>query len=121
VSLICILVIVLVVLTFRIHTIVSISLLVRLSKSGVHLNLNSDTPFSVGTLIMLSRNLTVTKCEATPEASSCKLGFAVRRAYKTIVRLYRGDSHCSATASVVTRRELGEVNEGQHKGDLPDS
>ena len=83
-----ILVIILVVLVFRIYTIILISLLVRLLKSSTYLNLNSNTPFLVGTLIMLSRNLVVTRNKVTLEVSSYKLSSAIRRVYKTIIRSY---------------------------------
>ena len=90
-------------LAVRIYTIVSISLLIRLSNSSVHLNLNSNTPFLlVGTLIILSRNLAVTRSEETLEASSCKLSYAIRRAYKTIARSYR--ANLAVLKELVARR-----------------
>ena len=72
-----------IVLACYIYTVVSSSSLIRSLNSSVYLYLNSDTPFSsVGIFTMPSSNETVPRSEATLEASSCILGFAVRIAYK---------------------------------------
>ena len=69
------------------HTIVVMSWLVRLSNSGVHVNLNRGILPLLSTLRTSFRNRSVPSSEAIQEAVSATIGCVVRVACKAMVGL----------------------------------